>query len=111
MFDFENRKNMGNIHVYPNRFEKAGEKCPGHTHNFDHAMLFLRGEFQGEMKLPSGQIIHRKFIAPDYCLVKSDVEHEITALTDDALFWCVFSHRDPQGNIIDEYSGNMSAYV
>lgn len=55
--------------------------------------------------------IERDFKAPAHFLVHADVKHTITATEDDTEFWCVYSHRDAQGNVVQAYTGWESAYV
>lgn len=98
----------GNIYIRPNRL-KEGEVVSGHTHHFDHTTIFFTGTFRVEATLPGGAYITRLFQAPAHCLIRADVKHEITALTDGE-FWCVYSHRDPQGRITQVYTGWPEAY-
>lgn len=48
--------------------------------------------------------------AVGYFLVKAGVEHEITAREDGTIYWCVYSHRTPQGEVVQEYAGFEEAY-
>lgn len=100
----------GNIFIRPNVLEKAGDKVTGHKHNFDHTTIVFSGAIRVKAKLPSGAEIEREFTAPAHCLIKAGVEHEITALQDGTLFWCVYSHRDPQGRVVERYTGWPDAY-
>jgi hypothetical protein len=43
-------------------------------------------------------------------LVKAEVEHEITAREDGTIYWCTYSHRTPQGEIVETYTGWREAY-
>lgn len=95
----------GNIFIRPMKFEKAGNKVDGHKHNFDHTTVVFKGGVHVKAKLPGGQVIERDFMAPSHFLVKAEVEHEITALVDDSEAWCVYSHRTPQGDVVQEYTG------
>lgn len=100
----------GNIYIRPNKLFK-GQLVDGHTHNFDHTTIFFKGSFHVKAKLPNGTIIERDFTAPAHCLILADVEHEITALEDNSEFWCVYSHRSPQGDVVQEYNGWDQNYV
>lgn len=100
----------GNIFVRPNALANIGDKVDGHTHNFDHTTIFFRGSFHVKATLPDGRVIERDFVAPDHCLIRADVTHEITALEPDSLFWCVYAHREPQGRITQSYTGWEKAY-
>lgn len=82
-----------------------GEKIDGHAHNFDHTTIVFTGGVHVKATLPDGSIVERDFAAPAHFLVKKDVAHEITATEDNTTFWCVYSHRDPQGNVVQEYDG------
>ena len=95
----------GNIFIRPMKFEKAGNKVDGHKHNFDHTTIVFRGAVKVRATLPDGRLIERDFAAPAHFLVKAEVTHEITALVDDTEAWCVYSHRTPQGDVVQTYTG------
>jgi hypothetical protein len=95
----------GNIFIRKSIMDKAGMVIPGHKHLFDHTTIVFKGSVHVRAKLPDNTIIERDFKAPTHFLVKKDVEHEITALEDDSEFWCVYSHRDPQGEVVQEWTG------
>lgn len=102
----------GNIYIRKNHLSGVGDRIEGHTHNFDHTTLFQRGAFHVKAKLPNGTVVERDFVAPSFALIKADVEHEITATVADSEFWCVYSHRTPQGDIVQEENGwGNSSYV
>ena len=101
----------GNIFIRPMRLALAGDKIDGHTHQFDHTTIFFRGAFRVHATLPSGAVIQRDFAAPAHCLIRSDVTHEIVALVDDSEFWCVYSHREPQGDVSLVNTGWDAAYT
>jgi len=106
----------GNILIRPNKLRKAGDKVDGHKHNFDHTSIVFSGSVSVRAKLSNGQIVERKFgDGPDcfgrHFLVKADVEHEITALVDYTEFWCIYSHRTPQGDITQVFTGWNDPYV
>src|SRR4249919_3084049 len=90
----------GNIFIRKSIMDKAGMVIPGHKHAFDHTTIVFKGSVHVRAKLPDNTIIERDFKAPTHFLVKKDVEHEITSLEDDSEFWCVYSHRDPQGEVV-----------
>lgn len=101
----------GNVFIRPNELAKAGDKCGGHKHNFDHTSIVFKGSVHVKGVLPNGSVIERDFKAPSHFLVLKDVEHEITALEDGTVFWCVYSHRKPQGELSVEYTGWPEAYT
>lgn len=104
----------GNIFIRPNPLPRAGDCCPGHKHNFDHTTIVFKGAVRVVAKLPDGSVIERSFGEGmqngRHFLVKADTEHDITALVDDTEFWCVYSHRTAQGDVIQHYDGWEAAY-
>lgn len=99
----------GNVFIRPNTMSKAGDLIQGHKHNFDHTSIVFKGSVRVKALLPAGAI-EREFKAPAHFLVLKGVEHEITALEDGTEFWCVYSHREPQGDVVQEYTGWYPAY-
>jgi quercetin dioxygenase-like cupin family protein len=100
----------GNIYIRKNGGMKAGQKVQGHTHNFDHTTIVFTGAAHVKAKTPDGRVIEQDFKAPTHFLVKAEVTHEITALEDGTEFWCVYSHRTPQGDVIQDHIGWTKAY-
>jgi hypothetical protein len=101
----------GNVFIRSNRLAKAGEQTVGHTHNFDHTTIIFTGGIRIKAKLPNGTEIVREATAPAHFLIRAEVAHEITALADNTEYWCVYSHRDHQGEIVQVYDGWAEAYV
>lgn len=101
----------GNIFVRPNLLACAGDCINGHKHNFDHTSFFIRGSFNVVATLPDGATREVSVKAGDHLLIKADVTHKITALEDDCLFHCIYSHRRPQGDVSVEETGWREAYV
>jgi hypothetical protein len=95
----------GNVFIRPNKLANKGEKISGHRHQFDHTTIVFKGGIHVKGTLPNGSIIERDFVAPAHCLIRADVEHEITALQDDTEYWCVYAHHTPQGDVVQEYTG------
>jgi hypothetical protein len=95
----------GNVFIRPTKFSRVGEVVEGHKHHFDHTTIVFKGGIHVHATLPNGTVIERDFTAPAHFLVKKDVIHEITALTDDAEFWCIYSHRNAQGDVVQEWDG------
>jgi hypothetical protein len=89
---------FGNIWVRQNIFEKEGQSHPGHKHYFDHVTLLAKGKVKVEVEGYDA----KEFEAPTFIVIKKEHEHKITALTDDALYYCVFALRDNDGNVVDE---------
>ena len=100
----------GNIFIRPNYLDEIGDRVDGHTHNFDHTTIIFQGAVHVKATLPDGTIQEGDFTSPAHFLVKANVEHEITATTPNTIFWCVYSHQDPQGRVTQEFSGWKEAY-
>lgn len=102
----------GNIFIRPVKLAKAGEQVGGHTHNFDHTTIFLKGTVHIKVTDPScGCVTECDRTAPGYLLIKADRIHELTALTDDVEFWCVYAHRDANRDVVQVAEGRAEAYV
>lgn len=95
----------GNIFLRPNIGGK-GDKVGGHKHNFDHTTFIIRGSIHVKFGCPC-QATYREetYQAGDHFLVKAEIEHFIEFLEDNSLFYCVYSHRDPTGEVVQEYPG------
>lgn len=101
---------MGNFFRRSMEFSKSGDRVDGHAHNFDHVTLVFTGSIRVKAKLPTGEV-ERVFHAPDWVLIKAGVEHEITALENGTVCWCLYSHRTPQGDVVQEETGFERAYA
>ena len=99
---------MGNIFVRRNRMRK-GEVIHGHAHAFDHVSYCTHGA----VTVRAGEQVRTIRASDDrnYILIRAGVEHEITALEERTKFDCVYSHRTPQGEVVEEYTGWDQAYV
>lgn len=103
----------GNIFIRPNLNLLKGQVIQGHRHNFDHTTIVFKGAVHIKATLPDGSVIERDFgegFPLRHCLIKAEVVHEITALVDGTEFWCVYAHRDAQGNVTQEVTGLYEAY-
>jgi quercetin dioxygenase-like cupin family protein len=80
-------------------FEKAGDKELGHTHAFDHLTLLAKGKLSVKI---NGQVT--EFQAPQMIFIKAELNHELTALTDGTVAYCIHALRDSSGDIIDPAS-------
>jgi hypothetical protein len=106
----------GNIFLRRVQLAKAGDVLHGHTHNFDHTTFVVRGAVrvvatcEGGCMKPKVQDFGegQEF---RHFLVQKHWTHEITALTDDVEFYCIYSHRTPQGDVVQDATGWREAYV
>jgi len=77
-------------------FKKAGDTEYGHTHTFDHMTLLARGK----IKLTVDGV-GSEFTAPQMIYIKAGKMHELMALEDDSLAYCIHALRDNEGDILD----------
>lgn len=105
----------GNIFIRPMAFENVDDVVQGHTHNFDHTTYVVRGSVRIEKLDAEGNVIQavEKKASDGYnwALIKADECHRITALEANTLCHCIYAHRTPQGDIVQEYDGWMQSYV
>lgn len=119
----------GNVFVREMRFGKAGEIVNGHAHNFDHTTYVARGALRVDQLAAPIQVGTDATGAPTYedgailktvvkratdgynwVLIKAGVHHRITALEDGSIGHCIYSHRNPQAEVVVEYDGWAEAY-
>lgn len=101
----------GNIYLRPNLLNADRPVIYGHTHNFDHTTFVQQGKVRVIARKDGVEIADQVFTAPDFFLVKADVEHEIINLVEESLVYCIYAHRNPQGEIVQEYTGWEKAHL
>jgi quercetin dioxygenase-like cupin family protein len=78
-------------------FAKAGDIEMGHTHQFDHLTLLAKGKLQVTV-----DGVASEFTAPHMIYIHKDKVHELKALTDETVAYCIHALRDNQtGDILD----------
>lgn len=95
----------GNIFIRPNALLPKGHVVEAHKHKFDHTTIIFTGSIHVKKTELDGSVVEKDFVAPSHFLVRAGVEHEITSLEDDTTYWCVYSHRNAQGEVVQEYDG------
>jgi hypothetical protein len=79
-------------------FLTAGTIMPGHLHTHDHTTLLARGKLRVTVN-----DITTEFVAPHLIFIHKDHVHELQALEDNTLAYCIHAIRDAEsGDIIDE---------
>lgn len=80
------------------RFENAGDVEQGHTHAFDHLTLLASGTLKVTV---DGQAT--VFTAPHMIYIKADKNHELVALEDNTVAYCIHALRgdNQTGDILD----------
>lgn len=103
----------GNIFIRPNAGMTKGSVIDGHAHNFDHTSFVVNGAVNVKATLLDGTKIEGNFgngYPLRHFLVLAGVEHQITALEDGTDFYCIYSHREPQGAVVEHQTGWYEAY-
>lgn len=100
----------GNIFIRRNILERAGDVIDGHAHRFDHTSYVIKGSVRVHAVLLDGREIEQDFHEGDHFLVLAGVTHKITALADGVMFDCLYSHRNPQGEVVQQNIGWNAAY-
>jgi len=77
-------------------FKKAGDTEQGHSHIFDHLTLLAAGALQVTV-----ESVSTNFKAPQMIYIKAGKEHELVALEDNTVAYCIHALRDNEGNLLD----------
>lgn len=79
-------------------FQKTGDIERGHTHCFDHLTLLASGKLKVIV-----DSVESEFIAPHMIYIRKDKHHELIALEDNTIAYCIHALRDGDGvdDIID----------
>lgn len=108
----------GGVFVRPNFLDNIGQVCGNHAHEFDHMTFVATGSVHVKRTAPDGTITEKDFYAANskyvdikngiplcWFLVNAEDKHEIFALEDNTVFFCMYAHRDPQGRIVWQMDG------
>lgn len=89
---------VSNVYVRQMHFMKAGDKEHGHQHEFDHITLLAAGSLRVQTQ---GRVTD--FVAPHMIFIKAENVHELTALADNTVAYCIHALRDGDavGDILD----------
>jgi len=82
-------------------FAKAGDIEFGHVHQFDHLTLLASGALRVTV-----DGVASEFTAPHMIFIKAEKNHELVALKDDTVAFCIHALRNGDGveDIIDPAS-------
>lgn len=92
---------VANLFSRQMHFKKAGDLENGHTHPFDHLTLLASGSLRVTV---NGKTTD--FKAPHMIYIKAEYEHELLALEDNTVAFCIHALRNGNGvdDIIDPES-------
>lgn len=86
---------VANLYSRMMQFKKAGDIEIGHTHQFDHLTLLAKGKLKVTV-----EGVATEFIAPHMIYIHKDKVHELEALTDETVAYCIHALRDKDNNEI-----------
>lgn len=88
---------VANLYSRMMHFVSAGNIEHGHTHQFDHLTLLAKGSLRVTVDGKSTD-----FIAPHMIYIRADKNHELIALVDDTVAYCIHAlHSKETGDILD----------
>jgi quercetin dioxygenase-like cupin family protein len=86
---------VANLYSRMMHFAKAGDIEIGHTHQFDHLTLLAKGKLKVTV-----EGVAAEFTAPHMIYIRKDKVHELEALTDETVAYCIHALRDKGNNEI-----------
>jgi quercetin dioxygenase-like cupin family protein len=86
---------VANLFSRQMHFKKAGDLEHGHTHPFDHLTLLASGSLRVTV---NGKTTD--FKAPHMIFIKAEHNHELVALEDNTVAYCIHALR--KGNGVDD---------
>lgn len=86
---------VANLYSRMMHFRKEGDIEIGHTHQFDHLTLLAKGKLKVTV-----EGVTTEFTAPHMIYIKADKVHELVALTDETVAYCIHALRDKENNEI-----------
>lgn len=86
-----------NIWIRQKVFNNINETIGGHKHKYDHISLLASGSAKVEV-----DSIEKIFKAPTFIIIRKDKIHNVTALENNTLWYCIFANRDIDGQVYDK---------
>lgn len=92
---------FGNIWVRQNVLANLGDSYESHVHKFDHVTLLVKGKVSVQVQGHES----KEFIAPTFIVIRKEHQHQITALENDTVYYCVFALRNLDGEVVEDIYG------
>lgn len=80
---------VSSVYIRQMEFKKAGDTEQGHSHQFDHQTLLARGSLKITL-----EGVENVYHAPHVIFIRKDHTHELVALEDNTLAYCIHALRD-----------------
>lgn len=91
------------VFVKQMKFEQAGDIMEGHLHNHNHITLLAAGKLQVTVNSSVTTVT-----APQMIFIHKDHKHDLVALEDNTIAYCIHAIRDRETGEI--YDGMMLPY-
>lgn len=101
----------GNVFIREGRLDKDSFVA-GHAHAFDHVTYIPCGAVLFE-RLKDGVVeasVEKRAGEKNWILIKAGTEHRLTGLEDGTVYHCIYAHRNPQGEVVQDYDGWTPGY-
>lgn len=80
---------VSNLFVRQMHFVKADDMESGHAHAFDHMTLLAKGRLK---VIINGE--ETEFTAPQMIFIKAELKHELIAISDNTVAYCIHALRE-----------------
>jgi len=80
---------VASVYVRQMHFKKAGDIEQGHSHQFDHQTLLSKGSIKITL-----EGVENTYHAPHIIFIRKDHRHQLEALQDDTVVYCIHALRD-----------------
>lgn len=106
---------IGPVGIRRELLEKVCNESVGHEHNYDHTTIVIRGRLRityHQLQADGSWAVSKVEEASQGAAVfiAAGLRHTLKALDDNTQYMCVFSHRDFDGLVTQDYVGNVRAY-
>ena len=105
----------GNIYVRQMFFDdKPDMTVDGHAHNFGHVTYIVKGSAEIQL-LDDGDnviksVIKRATDGFNWVFIEAGKRHRLIAKESGTVGHCLYSHRNPQGDVVVDYDGWTPGY-
>jgi len=80
---------VSSVYVRQMHFKNKGDIEQGHSHQFDHQTLLSKGSIKITL-----EGVENIYAAPHIIFIRKDHRHELVALEDDTIVYCIHALRD-----------------
>lgn len=95
-------KQYGNLWIFEVNLKTKGDNKFKHAHEFDHLHLIAQGKAKVVVYDNEDNVLREEvFIAPAWIKLPKDIQHEIIALEDNTIGYCIHPVRNEDGLVID----------